>query len=323
MAGNILTFLLFRENLIALLENIHYRLLPDASLYEENEENPVTRFLDLLKEAVRYRSHGRNWYLHGALTANAPPRVLKTANRYDLSYVDALSYVEKLAQSYSWSLIPWGTYGTGQMIGFISSDKSIFNKVMRYLAESNPDLVVSSYTADDLSSKRFRGGIFLPVGEHYGRELWHHGHSPSGSIMVLSYSTGLSSSDPSNIETVCESRGHQLGNPIHRRWIRVRGEEALQHYIASRDTVIVTASGLTEQVMWLALQDFAGVAEHISADPLHFGLKALESASWVYVPTNADEKWNIYLDRDPIRAGRFLESTGLLSTPHFLHKYFC
>jgi hypothetical protein len=297
--------------------------LPDATLYEENEKKPMTRFVDLLKEAGRYRSHGRDWYVHGGLTADLPPRILKIANRYDISYVDVLPYVEKLAESYSWSLIPWGSYGTGQMIGFISSDESIFNKVMQYLAESNPDLVVSSYTADDLRLRRFKGGIFFPAGEHYGRELWNHGHGPSESIMVLSFATGYNSPEPKSAEIVCGLQGRQLGNPIWRKWIRVRDEGTLQHYIVRRETIIITASGLNEQIMWLALQDFAGVAEHVNEDPLHFGLKALESSSWIYIPTNYDEKWNIYLNQDPVEAGEFLGSTGLISAPHFLHKYFC
>jgi hypothetical protein len=322
MAGNILAFLLFRENLIPLLENIHYRLLPDASLHEEDEEKPMARFADLLKEARRYRSHGRDWYIHGVPTADAPPPILKIANRYDVSYVDALSYVEKLAKSYSWSLIPWGSYGTGQMIGFISSNENIFNKVMRYLAEGNPDLAVSSYTADDLSSRRFKGAIFFSAEEQCGRELWNHGHGPSNSIMVLSFSTGNVSPEPKSGEVICESLGRQYGNPVWRKWIRVQDKHTLQDYLVRRETVIVTASGLHDQIMWLALQDFAGVAEHVNRDPLHFGLLALKSASWIYIPTHYDEKWEVYMNQDPLITGKFLAGEELISAPNFLHKYF-
>jgi hypothetical protein len=306
-----------------LLENIHYRLLPDASLHEEDEEKPMVRFAELLKEAGRFRSHGRDWCIHGALTADTSPPFLRIANRYDISYVDALANVEKLAKSYSWSLIPWGSYGTGQMIGFISSNENIFNKVMRYLAEGNPDLVVSSYTADDLSSRRFKGGVFFRAGEHCGRELWDHVHGPSNSIMVLSFSTGQNSPELKTAEVVCESQGLQFGNPIRRKWIRIRDASTLQHYIAKRETVIVTASGLNEQIMWLALQDFAGVAEHVNQDPLHFGLLALKSAAWIYIPTHYDEESNIYLNQDWAGAAEFLGSVGLSSAPRFLHKYFC
>jgi hypothetical protein len=323
MIGKILAFLLFRENLIPLLENIHYRLLPDASLHEEDEVKPMTRFAELLKEAGRFRLHGRDWYIYGAPTGDTPPPILRVANRYDISYVDALVYVEKLAKSYSWSLIPWGSYGTGQMIGFISSNENIFNKVMRYLAESNPDLAVSSYTADDLISRRFKGGIFFPAVEHWGRKLWNHGHGPCNSIMVLSFSTGQNSPEPKSAEVVCESQGFQFGNPIRRKWIRIRDESTLLHYIDKRETVIITASGLNEQIMWLALQDFAGVAEHVNQDPLHFGLLALKSAAWIYIPTHYDEESNIYLNQDPAGAAEFLGSLGLSSAPRVLHKYFC
>src|SRR5262249_3203286 len=36
--------------------------------------------------------------------------------------------------------------------------------------------------------------------------------------------------------------------------------------------------------MWLALQDLADVAEHVSQDTLHFALKTLETASWMHMP---------------------------------------
>jgi len=76
------------------------------------------------------------------------------------------------------------------------------------------------------------------------------------------------------------------------------------HAHASRDIeLIVTASGLNEQIMCLALQDFAGVAEHVNRDPLHFGLLALKSASWIYIPTNYDEKWEIYMNQDSLITG--------------------
>jgi hypothetical protein len=111
MSNQILTFLLFRKNLIGLLEGMHHTLLPDAALHEDEEERPITRFAELLNEALRYGLHGRDWHLRGAPIADAAPRILKLVNRDDVSYFDALSYVEGLARSFSWCLIPWGCRG--------------------------------------------------------------------------------------------------------------------------------------------------------------------------------------------------------------------
>lgn len=324
MPEKMIAFLLLRESLLGLLENIHLTLLPDASLREEGGENPIARFADILKEALRYRIHGRDWYLHGTSSGGEAPKVLRVADNYDLRYLDLLSYVHSLAKSYSWCLIPWGVYGTGEMIAFISSDPEIFAKAMKYLTRGNQDLFVSSYTIDELMGKRFRGAVFLCSAEDRSRLLWEKGGGSPNSMLILNYCTAdRPSALPRDADIVCEAPGYQIGNAVRRRWIRVRSVAALQYYLANRYTTIVIPPGLDEHVLWLSLQDFAGVAEHVNRDPLYFGVKALESVSWIYIPTNYDEKWEIYINQNADVTRTLLESEDLTRAPYFLHKYFC
>ena len=324
MAKDFLVFLLLRKKLLPLLEALPRTLLPDASLKLDGIEQSVNEFGTLIAESLRYQQHGRDWYLCGKPIRTTVPQVLKASHNFAISYLDLKSYVEELALSYSWCLLPWGIYGTGQMIAFVSSNQEISSKFVRYLSQGNRDLLMPSYTSEQVKTGQFKGALFLRTAESRGRELWKYGRGPSDSVLVLNYQPESSpAAVPKGAEVLVEALGQQLGNPIRRRWICIREENALQFYAGRCDTIIITTSDLDERVAWLALQDFAEVAERVNHDPLYFALKALETASWIYVPTNYDEKWDIYINHDPTVTTRLLESEDLIQSPHFLHKYFC
>src|SRR5215475_10626046 len=120
-----IVFLLLRPRLLPLLESIHHTVLRNAHLREDGTEKPIERFGEILHEAVRYKLHGRNWYLHGSPAGKAAqePRSLTWNN---LSYHERLAIIEELHNTYSWCLVPWGGYGTAQMLAFISSDAAGF-----------------------------------------------------------------------------------------------------------------------------------------------------------------------------------------------------
>ena len=182
--------------------------------------------------------------------------------------------------------------------------------------------MVSGYTAEELSQKRFRGAIFHRSAELRGQGLWAYGRGLCESALILNYSQENSlSSLPPGAEVVSEVRGREFG---HRRsWIRVQDEAALLQYVGSPFTVMVTGSDLDERLRWFALQDFALVAEYINRDPLRFGLQALHSASWIYIPATEGDKWEIYVANDPALTSGLLQSSELTNSPYFLHKYFC
>ena len=115
-------------------------------------------------------------------------RVLKVANTDDISYLDMLSYVHQLTRSYSWCLIPWDVCGTGQMIALIASEEAIFKRAKDWLmGGGNCDLMVSSYSIDELEEKRFNGAIFRGSDDLRGQHLWRHGRGSSDSALVLTY----------------------------------------------------------------------------------------------------------------------------------------
>ncbi len=322
MTTRVVCFLL-REQMLPLLESLHYTVLTDAAVREDEEQKPIARFSELLRESVHWQRHSRDWYLHGTARGSDVPKVLKTAVE-DVQYLDLLAYVERLAKAYPWSLVPWGVDYTGEMLAFVSSDDSHLEKVMNWLqaTQANADLVVSGYTAEELSEKRFRGAIFHRSAELRGQGLWAFGRGMCESALVLRYSSeSRASSLPPGAEIVSEVRGHERGHL--RSWIRVHDEAALLQYVGSPFTVMVTGSDLDERLRWFALQEFAQVAEYVSRDPLRFGLQVLHSASWIYVPATDGDRWEIYMANDPTLTSSLLQSGELLKAPYFAHKYFC
>lgn len=324
MAHEMIKLFLFRKKLLPALEHLHYRILPDASVREDGDDKPVARFAELIKEAATHQLHARNWYLNGNRTVNAVTLpALQMAHRDNLSYLELVSYVEELSHAYSWSLIPWGTWFTGQMLAFVSTDEGTFARAITWIiGAANRDLVVSSYTSKEVSEKQFRGAIFHRSTDLRGQGLWKYGRGSSDSALVLNYTSIENPGKlPPNCEVVCEASGYQF-QPILRRWIRVRDESALLHFVQNDPSVIVTAPGLDERFMWLALQDFGDVAEHVNQDTLYFGLKALETVSWIYIPMSDDGKREIYVNNDPAVTTRFTGCDEMTGAPYFVHQFF-
>jgi hypothetical protein len=324
MTHKSLKLFLFRKRLLPALEHLHHRALPDAAVREGGEDKLIARFAELVEEAARHRFFGRDWYLHGEPIGHAAtPPTMRIARRDKLSYRELVAYVHDLSHACSWSVIPWGVPSTGQMMALVSSDETVFNTADSWLIGlANRDLVVSSYTSEELEREQFRGAIFCRSGDYRGQGLWKHGRGSSDSALVLNYcSPEKRGKLPSNCELVCEANGYQF-QPIVRRWVRVRDEAALLHFVQNDPAVIVTASGLDERLMWLALQDFAEVAEHVNRDPLHFGMKALETVSWIYIPMSDDGKREIYLNNDPAVTTRFTHSDEMMRAPNFAHQFF-
>ena len=322
MANKMMTLVLFRKQLLPTLEYLHRVFLQDASFKEGEEEKPVERFFEIAKEALHWRFHARDWFLHGNQRGSETILPLKLAHQENVSYVEVLSYVERLAHSYSWSLLPWGVQYTGQMIAFLSSDETVFTKTAGAFQVHHHDLQVSSYTQEELREKRFRGAAFHRSADFRGKGVWKYGRGLSESALVLNYTSLEKPRElPPNCEVVCEASGYQF-QPILRRWIRVRDEAALLHFVQNDPAVIVTAQGLDERFMWLTLQDFGDVAEHVNQDTLHFGLKALETVSWVYIPMSDDGKREIYVNNEPAVTTRFTGCDEMIGAPYFAHQFF-
>jgi len=314
--------LLLRDELTPLLECIHLTLLKDARLNEGNGEAPIARFGQTLKESLKWQKHARDWCLHGTQTGNELPALLQMANRDDLRHTEVIAYVEKLCQAYSWCLVPWGVNGTGLMLALISPDDALLTKIMHYLAVVPRSLLVSSYTVEQIRKEQFRGAIFRCPGDSSISALWESGRSPSESVLALSVEQQKAVSIlPAQVELVSEAHGYQFG-PVLRRWVRILDKHALAEYVPNHAT-IVTGSGLDEKVAWLALQDYAGVADFVNRDRLSFGIKALESVPWIYIPPHDDERWEIYVNEDSQITERLLRSESLTRTSHFAHSFFC
>ena len=321
-----IAILLFRKKMLSVFEHVNQIAFPDASLCEKGEEKSIVRFVEVIKESLQYELHGRNWYLHGTAEVVGTQHPLCLAPHQDISWQMIVKSVEELTHHYSWCLLPWGVNYSGQMIAFASADDATFSKGLKLLqGPYYRDLHISTYTAQDLSEKRFRGAVFrCSSAEARAKALWKHGRGSCSSVFVLHYSSESSTPVlPARAEIVLEANGQQFGNPTRRRWVRIPDEQTLIPYLACRDRVFVSASDVDQRVMWLALQDYADIAESINQDPLYFGLKAFESASWIYVPLNDDDRWEIYINHEPLVTRSLFDNEELTGAPDFVLNYFC
>jgi hypothetical protein len=324
MGVETLTLLLLRESVLPTLEALLLTDLKDGTLREDVDRKPIARFLEVLKEALRWRVHGRDWILHGKQLAEEATVPLKVANREDVSYLDVLSYVEGLGRSYSWSLVPWGIQTTGLMIAFVSTDEDLSRKASGLLKRAfEGSLLVSSYQESDLRGKRFKGSVFKRSAQFRGHGVWQSGRGRSETAFALNFwSSDEELVLPAGAEVILEGYGSQFGNSVVRRWIRLRDESALLHLIQGDPPILVTSADLDERLMWMALQDFADVAEEVNQDALSFAVRAVKSASWIYIPLRDDAKQEIYINNDPTVTTFLMESRGVTSAPFFMHQFF-
>src|SRR5579885_3422281 len=134
MRHDAVQFFLFRKKLLHVLEHMHHKVLPDACVREDGDDKPAPRFAELIREAATRQLYGSDWYLHGNQSASAVMvPALQIVNRDNLSYLELVSYVEQLAHAYSWSLIPWGTWFTGQMLAFVAADERTFDRGIAWI----------------------------------------------------------------------------------------------------------------------------------------------------------------------------------------------
>ena len=256
MADKMIMLVLLREKLLPTLQYLPHILWRDASFRDGEGEKSLEGFFEVAREAMKWQFHARDWFLHGKQRGVDEALPLEIAHQESVSYAVVLSYVERLARSYSWCLIPWGVKYTGQMIAFLSSDETLFAKTAEAFQVHHRDLQVSSYTEEELRARRFKGAVFHRSADFRGRGIWKYGRGSSDSALVLNCTSIDKPRElPLNCEVVCEASGYQF-QPILRRWIRVRDESALLHFVQNDPSVIVTAPGLDERFMWLALQDF-------------------------------------------------------------------
>jgi hypothetical protein len=310
-------FVILRRKIYPVLDSLH-RVWPDAALKIGTEEKEVSLFSEILDGTLRSSFHIGNWLLHGTQLDQLAPPNLDTIGRDYVEWRELATYVEELSRGYSWSIIPWGFQWHGLMIAVIASDQDIFRRMMNYLRPA--DLVVSSYTLDDLKTMSFRGAAFSVPAEVGVGAVWRYGRGLHRSALALIEERGHSvPALVGTAEVVCEERGDSCG-PVLRRWIRCKDEEATKTYAANWITV---APDTDEKVLWLAIQDFAGVAQEVNVDPLAYGLKAMQSASWIYIPRRGDIPWQLYLNQDAKATRSVLQSEDLQSGGYFGLKCFC
>jgi hypothetical protein len=318
--NHIITLLLFRKETIDWSERLPRLLAKEKSHKVDLEQDATTRLRELLGEGRRWAFHPYLWCLRG------PQRREQSMELIELplenhTYGWRARIVEKLARAYSWCLIPWGCDFTSQMLAFVSTDGEIVDDVLNSLKESDcSGLLVSTYTVEDLKQQRFRGAIFGRKASARAHDLWADGLGSMNSVLVLRADQAESPvTEPARAGIVIEKQAMEFGSPVRRAWIRVNDESTFLHYAADQSTIIVVAPDLGESLMAKALEDF----EIASRDPMRFAIRALESASWVYIPATERDKFEIYVNRDPSVTARILQDKRLTSSSFFAHRSFC
>jgi hypothetical protein len=314
-----LTLLLFRDESIAWARRLPETLDPAGASEGETRKEALARFEELIGEGRRWARHVYLWCLHGRHKLEQSVVLSEFAGE-SYTYSARALVIQKLARTYSWCLIPWGGDFTSQMLAFVSTDETATNLAIESLRESGcSDLIVSRYTREDLEHNRFKGAIFSRKPASRAQGLWNHGIGSAGSVLILRSDADVTSfATHGTARPVLETRATVFGAPILRTWMRIEDEVGFLRYALDPFTAIITAPDLDESHMRHALESFEGV----SRDALHFGIKALGSASWIYIPGTEREKLEVYVNKDPDVTTSLLQNKPLTSSSFFAHRFF-
>ena len=107
--------------------------------------------------------------------------------------------------------------------------------------------------------------------------------------------------------------------PVRRQWIRISTCDALMYYASFPYTLFIAAGDVDANLFSAFLEE----SKVNGPDPLLFGLAALHSASWIYVPQTDRLGDEIYINRNPQETARLLADERVADAPHFTLRCFC
>jgi hypothetical protein len=309
------SLILFRQQSIDWSLSLPFALADEISQLEPSEP-AITRFRDLLETGRRWATHSRLWCVHGPALNPRSVELIELAPE-SFNYLGRAEVVQELGRSFSWCIIPWGGDFTAQMIAFISFDNSQSKRALEFLRENHAsDLLVSTYTINDLNHHRFRGAIFGRKTSERAQHLWKEGQM--NSALALRADEALGSPSQRN-STVLEKSVSEFGRDVRLAWIRISDEMRFLQCATDQATKIITSDDLPPSLMQSGLDNF----DEVRIDPLRFGLSALSSSSWIYIPQTERDKLETFISQDPLVTTAIFQSKALTSSSFFAHRSFC
>jgi hypothetical protein len=308
--------ILFRKETIRWAESFARNLICDSKSEDRGSSPDIAHFLELLQEGKRQGCHSGSWLLHGARRAQSEAEIVELAGE-GYSYLERSRVIRRLAGAYSWSFIPWGMDFTSQMLTVVTNgDADIATRFATSLeTDGCTDLLLSTYSMQDLDDHRFRGAVFSRRDSSRARDIWSDGMGYMDSALVFKTAPSPSSDE----ERVLQTQVEVFGTSVQLGWVLARNEAEFLRHAVDPFTMIVTAPNLDKSDLSHAMQHF----ESIKRDPLRFGVRALRSAAWIYVPGTERSKSEIYVNNDATVTTKVFQNKRLLSSSFFAHRYFC
>ena len=208
------------------------------------------------------------------------------------------------------------------MMALIASDNRSIRRVKDILIEEQcADLIVSHYTAEEVDNQQFRGVVFNRGLSETGGGIWDRNASASaivytgaGGDLTLGYM-------PDGVEIVSQddSIDPDFNIRVTRQWLRISSDSNLLHYACSEYTNLIAAGDVDDNLFWTFLRE----SKAGDRDPLRFGLIALHSASWIYVPNTDGLGDEVYINQDSKETARLLADKRVSSAPQSAFRCFC
>ncbi len=222
-----------------------------------------------------------------------------------------------LEKSFSWCMTSWGVENTGLMLAFRSSQEEVFEYAKASLArDGSSELILGSYSADEIAKGRFRGWIFSRDKVDRGKGIWPGICGPNGCALVFfmpawTLPKALRDSNEIVITVNDAFRGEGI-------CMRITSEKQFLE-LSRRGADLVVPDGLASSVLDQAVGNF----EYINVDALKFALIELHRPAVIYVPSTTQLPFEILYCHSVNDTLTIMTSEGIQSSRRFKKEAFC
>jgi hypothetical protein len=306
-----LLILLLRDKALPAIERFLSVHPASSFVSRENGLGPTDRAWELLREATHMEQYrAEDWRLCGR----------QRAEFEDFPFTS--SDILGIADAYEWCLMPWGTDYTGIMIALVSADDHVIRQAKEILSQTQcADLTVSHYTRAEVANHKFRGAVFNRGLGVRGEGVWERNACPTAVVFTAEGGEFMKRKMFNEVQIISEDISNEAntGIPVRRQWIRMSAGAALLYYARFPYTVIIAAGDVNDDMFVDLLAD----SKKNGQDPLRFGLAALQSASWIYIPKTERLGDEIYINRNPQETAKLLADERVASAPRLTLRCFC
>ena len=303
-------FILLRPETLGLIDSLVKDMGGQVNYFEDNQPLSMEDAIKRLKEMLGWNSQvSIYWIICGSASEKptgeipCPPQARPDhCGQGGLSEIlTAWAWLDYINGAFDWSIVSWGSNYTGLMIA-ITCDQIQLDRVLRDPAKKW--MVVAVYSQSEITQRTQRGGIFKRPSELRGNGIWSKIVKTAKTPIALQ---GMAAEPARTIEgtsRLLERVASVFGCSTRYEWLSIESESAFLNLARSPFTRIIVCGDLSPTEMERAIKEF----EEVDMDIFRFGLVALKSATWIYIPQTVRDRNEILIHNDEARVADFLKN---------------